>query len=181
MLASSETSFESLKTGASPSQAAGDPLNRERPEWTRERWDAALLELDPTRLPVFGLASGLGRSLSGLAPLLTRPACFNSLKVVVHGMSYFDVDLSTSFAVPIRWSSALGVTTTNQKKRWVRNLPSRWLVEPDAMRVACPVRRRLIGVILALMLPSYGRRAARVIPMFYPIRFCFREWGRQGL
>jgi len=53
-----------------------------------------------------------------------------------------------------------------------------WPVELDARRLARPVRRRLVGVILhsRCTLPWFGRSIARrVIPTFYPIRL-----GRPG-
>ena len=45
-----------------------------------------------------------------------------------------------------------------------------WPFEPDAMRVACPVQRRLIGVIRWLI-------CQRVIPVFYPMRDARRNAG----
>jgi hypothetical protein len=47
-----------LKNRGIPESSCWRFVNRERPEWTRERWDAALLELDPTRLPVVGSLVG---------------------------------------------------------------------------------------------------------------------------
>ena len=50
-----------------------------------------------------------------------------------------------------------------------------------AMRVAPPVRRRLVGVILFPMrLALSPRRIRRVIPTFYPIDFQGFECGRRG-
>ena len=60
-------------------------------------------------------------------------------------------------------------------------------VELDARRLARPVRRRLVGVILhsRCTLPWFGRSIARrVIPTFYPIRLgrpvSAADWGRCG-
>ena len=62
-----------------------------------------------------------------------------------------------------------------------------WPVELDARRLARPVRRRLVGVILhsRCTLPLSGRSIARrVIPTFYPIRLgrpvSAADWGRCG-
>ena len=62
-----------------------------------------------------------------------------------------------------------------------------WPVELDARRLARPVRRRLVGVILhaRCTLPFSGRSIARrVIPTFYPIRLgrpvSVADWGRCG-
>jgi hypothetical protein len=48
-----------LKNRGVPESSCWRFVNRDRPEWTRERWDAALLELDPTRSPVVGSLVGL--------------------------------------------------------------------------------------------------------------------------
>ena len=60
-------------------------------------------------------------------------------------------------------------------------------VELDARRLARPVRRRLVGVILLprFTLPWFGRNIARrVIPTFYPICLGWpvsaTDWGRCG-
>ena len=47
-----------LKNRGIPESSCWRFVNRERLEWTRERWDGALLELDPTRSPVVGSLVG---------------------------------------------------------------------------------------------------------------------------